>query len=144
MGCIVSQWVCRLSNFDPMATFSCWLFTHVPCTQFRNKFIGSKVNFPLEMFCIQFMWQKRQHFPCDSNNYIFYRFLRAVSYRQLVVWYEILRAVQGISHNRVVVTIKYDQHSRTMISELTRSLKKTARLFILVCISLVCSFAQLV
>jgi hypothetical protein len=36
----------------------------------------------------------------------------------------ILRAVQGISHYRVVVTIKYDQHSRTLISELTRSLKK--------------------
>ena len=35
-----------------------------------------------------------------------------------------LRAVQGISHYRVVVTIKYDQHSRTLISELTRSLKK--------------------
>ncbi|CAB4018999.1 Hypothetical predicted protein [Paramuricea clavata] len=27
-------------------------------------------------------------------------------------------------HYRVVVTIKYDQHSRTRISELTRSLKK--------------------
>ena len=56
--------------------------------------------------------------------YIFYRFLRAVFYRQLMLWYEILRAVQGISHYRVVVTIKYDQHSRTLISELTRSLKK--------------------
>jgi hypothetical protein len=46
------------------------LFTHVPCTQFecKNKFIGSKVNVPLERFCIQFMWQKRQHFPCDSNS----------------------------------------------------------------------------
>jgi hypothetical protein len=40
------------------------------------------------------------------------------------VCYEILRAVQGISHYRVVVTIKYDQHSRTLINELTRGLKK--------------------
>ncbi|CAB4024866.1 Hypothetical predicted protein [Paramuricea clavata] len=51
-------------------------------------------------------------------------FLRTVFYRQLVVWYEILRAVQGISHYRVVVTMKYEQHSRTLISEITRSLKK--------------------
>jgi hypothetical protein len=36
-----------------------------------------------------------------------------------------LRAVQGISDYRVVVTIKYGQHSRTLTSELTRGLKKT-------------------
>ena len=40
------------------------------------------------------------------------------------VCYAILRAVQGISHYRAVVTIKYDQHSRTQINELTRGLKK--------------------
>jgi hypothetical protein len=40
------------------------------------------------------------------------------------VWYEILWAVQVISHYRIFVTIKYDQHSRTLINELTQGLKK--------------------
>jgi hypothetical protein len=42
----------------------------------------------------------------------------------LCVWYEILWAVQVISHYRIFVTIKYDQHSRTLMNELTQGLKK--------------------
>ena len=59
---------CQLMGM-PYPLLTQWQHFHVgyllmfcKCTQFKNKFIGSKVNFPLERFCIQFMWEKGSTF----------------------------------------------------------------------------------